>query len=301
MNSRQLQYAVLLSKFRSFSQAAEQLNMSQSALSKHILHLEKELGVKLFDRNTMPISLTPAGDYFIGEAQRLLYQEDQLIHAMQQFQTGEAGRVTIGISPFRSLYMIPHVIQKFKEKYPKVQVCLHETNSDALRKEIAEGKLDFSIINLPVDESILDVIPLEADHLVLAVPQCLVQYLPYPGKKLPQTISFQDCRNLPFVAVGQSQEMRQLFNKLCTQADFIPNITAEVVGITTAFQMALVGVGATLLPLQFVDKQDLGRKLILFSLEDCVSVRQPAVVTRRGQYLSEYAKYAITLLTGRTM
>jgi len=72
MNSRQLQYAIKLSEVRNFSQVAEQLNISQPALSKQILSLEQELGVKLFDRNTSPLTLTPAGDIFIEEAKNYL-------------------------------------------------------------------------------------------------------------------------------------------------------------------------------------------------------------------------------------
>ena len=82
MNSKQMQYAITLSQIRNFSQAAQQLNMTQSALSKQIMGLEKELGVKLFDRTSSPISLTPAGEQFIRQAQELVYQEKLLMQTM---------------------------------------------------------------------------------------------------------------------------------------------------------------------------------------------------------------------------
>ena len=65
LNSRQLHYAVLLSQIRNFSQVADMLHITQPALSKQILSLESELDLKLFDRTTNPISLTPAGEYFV--------------------------------------------------------------------------------------------------------------------------------------------------------------------------------------------------------------------------------------------
>ena len=65
--------------------------------------LEKDLGVRLFDRDCIPLRVTPAGEHFIQEAQSLLYQEEQLLKTMERFRTGEEGRLTIGISPFRSL------------------------------------------------------------------------------------------------------------------------------------------------------------------------------------------------------
>ena len=83
MNSRQLQYVLLLSKELNFSQVAEQLNISQPALSKQIMALEKELNVKLFDRSSIPLTLTPAGERFVSDAKELLFREEQLKRTME--------------------------------------------------------------------------------------------------------------------------------------------------------------------------------------------------------------------------
>lgn len=294
MNSRQLQYAIALSETLNFSQVADQLGISQPSLSKQILALESELGVKLFDRNHSPLSMTPAGVHFIREAKDLLYKKDQLYKAMDQFRTGENGRLDIGVTPFRSLYLMPEVVKQVKAKFPGVQVVLHEAGSTQLRKDSTEGKFDFAIVNLPVDESVLDVTPMEPDTLVLAVPNSMKDQLRVQGKT---SIRFADAKDLPFVVLGQSQELRQLFDKLCAGADFHPNIAAEVVGVTTAWAMAHAGVGAALLPLQFVSSQHFDENLTLFNVENNAYSRQPVIVTRRGQYLSEYASYAISLLT----
>lgn len=297
MNSRQLQYAITLSQVRNFSQVAEKLNITQPALSKQIGNLEKELGIQLFDRSTVPLTLTPAGEHFIRQAQELLYQEDQLLRSMERFKSGEAGRLTIGISPFRTLYMIPQIVKQVRERFPGIQVNLHETGSDTLRREAAEGKYDFAIVNLPVDESMLDVIPLEPDTLVLAVPNEMLPLL----KEVPQgklaSIELADCGALPFVVVGPNQEMRQLFDRLCAQESFHPNIAMEVVGVTTAWAMAHAGIGAALLPLQFITDEFFDRDVTLFTIRSNPYRRQPAIIKRRGQYLSEYAEYAIRLLT----
>lgn len=297
MNSRQLQYAILLSQMRNFSQVAEKLNISQPALSKQILNLERELGVRLFDRNSVPLTMTPAGEHFVQEAQDLIYREDQLLRSMDQYKSGAAGKLVIGISPFRSLYLIPGIVKKVRDKYPGIQISLHEANSDNLRKESAEGKYDFAVINLPVDESVLEITPIEPDTLVLAVPNELLSKLPpVTGGNLSE-IDLRDCKELPFIVVGQTQEMRQLFDRLCALADFRPNIAMEVVGVTTAWAMAHAGIGATLLPLQFILDDKFDDSITLFTIKGNPFSRQPVVVTRRGQYLSEYARYAISLLT----
>ena len=94
--------------------------------------------------------------------------------------------------------------------------------------------------------------------------------------------------------------MRKLFDRLWARAGFHPHIAMEVVGVATSWTMARAGIGAALLPLQFVrGEEGVGDSVKLFALKGGVSSRQPAVVTRRGQYLSEYAQYAIKLLSGQ--
>ena len=292
MNTRQLQHAILLSQTLNFSQAAEQLGISQPSLSKQILSLERELGVKLFDREHSPLKLTPAGEYFIPRAQEMLYQETQLYKAMAQYESGEQGRLIIGVTPFRSLYLMPELVKKIKNRFPGVQVVLHESGSTQLKKEATEGSYDFAIVNLPLDDALLDVTPLAPDTLVLAVPNVLLDRLPQDRKE----INFAEAKDLPFVVLGKNQELRQLFDNLCTASGIEPNIAAEVVGVTTAWAMAHAGVGAALLPLQFVRNEHFDKDLTLFGIKDNTYSRQPAIVTRRGQYISEYARYAMDLL-----
>ena len=297
MNTKQIQYAIALSETLNFSQAAEQLGISQPSLSKYILSIENDLGVKLFDRNHNPMTLTPAGEYFIRNARELLYKEDQMRKALDQFRSGENGRLIIGITPFRSLYLMPELIKKIRNRYPGVQVCLQEINSAQLRKEAAEGKVDLAIVNLPVDTSLLDVTPLEPDTLVLAVPKTMTGTLPVSVEGQYPTVGFGELKDLPFVVLSPGQEMRHLFDGLCTAADFQPKIAAEVVGVTTAWAMARAAVGVALLPLQFIHGQHFDDNLSLYIVKDSLYSRQPVIATRRGQVRTPYADYAIRLLT----
>ncbi|MBQ7117972.1 MAG: LysR family transcriptional regulator [Clostridia bacterium] len=291
MNSRQLQYAVLLSEAGNFSHVAEKLNITQPALSKQILSLEKELGTQLFDRNRNPVSLTAAGEHFIREAKELLYRESQLIKSMEQFSSGDKGQLVIGITPFRSAYLIPETVKKIREKFPGVQVKLAEEGSEALRKDAAEGMFDFAVVNMPVDESVLDAVLIEPDRLALVIPEAMDSA--FKGK---DEVDFSVCRDIPFVVLGAGQEMRQLFEKLCADSGIRPETAAEVVNLTSAWEMACAGVGATLLPVQFVNgKRD--SHVTVVKLKNSFYLRQPAVVIKKGQYISEYARYAINLLT----
>ena len=294
MNTRQLQYAVLLAKARSFSHVAEDLGISQPALSKQIIALENELNVKLFDRSTMPLTLTAAGEHFTAKAEKLLYEEDQLRKSMAQYQQGEYGRLVIGVSPFRSLYLMPRFVRQLKQRFPHLQIVLSEANSAQLHKGIMEGQYDFAIMNLPVDESALHATPLEQDELVLAIPDGMLPLLsPVPAPDAPVDLSI--CRHLPFIALSPQQELRQQFRKLCTLAGLEPDVQVEVVGIATAWAMVQAGVGATVLPRQFVREQT-HPGVSIFPILQQAATRQPAIVTRRDQYISNFAEYALEIL-----
>ncbi len=293
MNSRQLQYAILLSKIRNFSQVAEKLNISQPALSKQILALESELGVKLFDRNASPLALTPAGEHFIREAESLLFKESQLLRSMEQFRSGEAGTLTVGITPFRSTYLIADAISKVRKAYPDIRIRLHEEPSLILKKDVAEGKFDLAIVNLPVDDSVLEVMPLETDRLVLVIPSAMAATLPESSNG---TVRFQDCESIPFAVVGAAQEMRQLFEKLCARTKINPPIAVEALNLTTVWSVARAGIAATILPKQFVTQMP-QEELTILDIEDAPYIQQPVVAFRHDQVLTDAAKYLISLLT----
>ena len=295
MNTKQLQYAILLSEIKNFSVAAEKLNMSQPAFSKHILSLENEIGVKLFDRSTNPLTLTPAGEFFIEKAQKLVFEEDVLLKTMEKFKSGERGKLVIGAVPFRSSYMMAELIKKVKEKFPYLQINLVEYGLHILKKGLMEGEYDFAIMNLPVNEPEFETIPLSPDVLVLAVPDSLNKLLKTEGDKITD---LSVAKELPFVTVGKDQEMRKLFDALCVQSGVSPDIYATVTGVATAWEVVKSGAAATIIPKQFVEARGDYAGIKLFEIKNTPYLRQSAIVTRRGQFISKYAEYAINKLIG---
>lgn len=297
MNLKQLKYVVQLADVKSFSQLADLLKMSQPALSKHIKSVEEQMGVKLFNRDASPLTLTPAGEYFVKEARELVYQEEQLFHSMEKFRADVFGTLTIGISPFRSMCLIPKVLKRVKDKYPEVKVLLYEASSDILRKDALDGKFDFAILNMPVDETAFDITPIAPDVMVLAVPNSMVSKLNFSGNITNGTIeNFIACKDLPFVTLSKSQELRILLDKLCMLSDFHPIISTETNGgVATARALMYDGLGATILPLRFLEGEYAQKDVTLFKIKNCLT-RHPVIVTKKGQYIPQYAQYAIDLL-----
>jgi len=294
MNARQLQYAVTLSETKNFSAAAEKLNISQPAFSKQIIALENELGIKLFDRSANPLLLTPAGEFFIEKAKTLLFEEEFLLKSMEGYKTGERGRLVIGAVPFRSSYMMPGLIKAVKDKYPHLQVVLAEYGLSVLKQGLLEGAYDFAIMNLPIQEPAFETIPLQPDTLMLAVPDALKRYVHADENGAIQNLGA--AAEIPFVTVGKEQEMRNLFDALCAEAGIAPQIYASVTGVATAWEVAKSGAAATIVPGQFAKTRGIHSGVTLFEIKETPYVRQPAVVLRRGQFISEYACFAIEWL-----
>lgn len=295
MNNKQIQYAILLAKNKSFSKTAKELKITQPSLSKQILSLEKELGIQLFNRKSIPLTLTDAGEYFLKEAETIIYKENQLKQTMELYKQGKHGKITIGISPFRSLYIMPHLIKELRNKYPYIQIIIKEEDSDELKRKTIEGKYDFSIVNLPINENEVDIIPLEEDTITVAIPNNYLENLSY--NKKTNEIFFNELENIPFIVLGKKQEMRILFDKLCLENHIKPNIVLEVKSIATAYTMANSGIGASIIPLQFTNNELLKNSNVKFlKIIDLSYKRQPVIAIKKNINISKYVKFSLNFL-----
>ena len=207
-------------------------------------------------------------------------------------KNGNKGRLVIGISPFRATYFLTDVIKKLQKKFDGLEIILKETNSGELHKLAVDGKLDFAIINLPFDDTQLDVIPLYEENLVLALPQDIAKELSKRGVDKP---TLKDVEEFPFVAVSKSQELRRTFDKLCIRADVKPKIAVEVNGIATAWALVSSGIGIAVIPASYIERTKM-KNVALYELETVGSVRKTTIVTKKGGYLTKYASEAIRLL-----
>lgn len=142
MQYNQLRYAVKISETHSFSQAAKELFITQPSLSQQIIKLEKELGVRLFERNGNTVILTKAGENFIKDAKQAILSFEQIKSDMECFRY--AGKEHLRIGLMRSVqyrYMI-HDISVLQSQFPKIALSLSYQDSVELRQMLLSGELD---------------------------------------------------------------------------------------------------------------------------------------------------------------
>lgn len=137
---------VQLARYLNFSRTAQELNLTQPTLSRHIVQLEEELGMQLFRRDKQSVTLTEAGALFLPEAGAVLARYEAARRRLQEYRDGMAGSLILG---YRWIYgggPWPGVLQKFRENYPLISVRLVAVQQgESLQDAVAEGMLDAAV------------------------------------------------------------------------------------------------------------------------------------------------------------
>jgi DNA-binding transcriptional LysR family regulator len=155
MNLRQLRYAVALAEAQSFTRAADNEYVVQSALSQQLRKLEDELGVALFERTTRSVALTPAGEALLPLMHQVLAGVDQIKFDAQALSGTIAGRLTVGMMevPSESLD-VAALMATFHARYPEVSVTLRSGGSSLLIEAVRDRKLDVAVVGSNVSPAI---------------------------------------------------------------------------------------------------------------------------------------------------
>ncbi len=147
MKIQQLKYIVEVQRRGlNVSDAAEALHTSQPGISKQIKLLEDELGTDIFVRNgKRVVDVTEAGKQILAYAERVLHEADNLKQASREFSADGAGSFTIATTHTQARYVLPPIIKKFTDKYPKVKLNLHQGNPTQVAEEVVAGRADIAI------------------------------------------------------------------------------------------------------------------------------------------------------------
>src|SRR5690606_26696628 len=150
MDFRHLKQFVVLAETLNFRKAAEKLHMSQPPLSVSIRKLEAELGVELFLRGKDGVKLTESGEAALADARRALFHAGQFKQAAVAASTGEGGVLRVGFVGSATHAILPDILSRFRQRYPKVQLVLREATSIRIVQELADESLGVGVVRVPV-------------------------------------------------------------------------------------------------------------------------------------------------------
>lgn len=300
MNLKQLRYVIVLSEQGSFSKAAEELNISQPSLSQYVRKIEQEIGIELFDRSGSVIRLTDAGREYIAAGRKIIDIEHQLMGRFSDIKDNKSGSLSIGISPHRSVCILPPAIACFRKLYPGIQVSVDERVGQELLDRAERGDYDICIATTPVDEKIFECVSIMDDECILAVPEGSQTDLELRKKSVGMkerkypAVDVSLLNNREFITLAQPQLMQRILSDICE--DYGISIKKPVVCTSLSATATLVaeGVGCALIPSSILNYGMKG--ISCYSVKQDIPHRNIVVLYRKGQLLSKAVRDLIKIL-----
>jgi DNA-binding transcriptional LysR family regulator len=261
MELRHLRYFSTVATELHFGRAAEKLHIAQPPLSKQIQDLETELGFELFTRTKRSVALTPAGQAFLIEVNQIFQQLDRAIDIGRKTSRGELGQISIGFVGSATYNILPVMLQQFRDRYPHVQIKLHELTSDRQLIWLHEGRIDIGLIRPPIvdrdlasqiifQESLVVVLPID-HHLAMAAS---LAKPPHRG------IELASLATEPFILFPRelAPGLYDPIIAICQAAGFSPQVVQECIQMQTIVSLVSANMGVSILPASIQEAQRQG-------------------------------------------
>ncbi len=253
MELRHLRYFTAVAEELNFRRAAERLNLTQPSLSAQVRALEAELEVRLLERDTHHVALTPAGARFLEDCRKVLHEVEESVRAVRRVASGDAGELSIGFVASLGHGLLPRVLRAYRRRFPKVTLRLMEMDTTAQVEALHARRLDLGFIGfgLTAQTADLQLATVAEEQLAAVFPQ---------GHPLTRKAG-RRVRSLPLAALAGEQLLlaerasAPLYNPwllvLCQQAGFQPHAVQEAGQPVTVLNYVAAGLGMTILPVQY--------------------------------------------------
>ncbi len=239
MELDQLRYFLRVAELENFTRSAEELGISQPALSRSIQKLEEELGRPVFERQGRAVSLTEAGTLLHRRAQQILALIEDTKGEI--CDNGRSGRVRVGAIPTIAPYFLPEVLRKFSQEFPEATLIVQENTTDHLLKSCAHGELDLAILALPVPGKYLEYEVLFQEELLLVLPtdHPLVSQ---------QEIRICDVEPYPFVLLDEAHCLSETIASFCRERSFQPVAVERTSQLAMVQELVSLSHGISMIP-----------------------------------------------------
>lgn len=241
MNLRDLQYLVALADHASFGRAAQATYVSQPTLSMQIKKLEQQLGITLIERHRKSCLLTSAGHLIVEQARDMLSAAKKIKDIAKFTCQSDAGVVKLGLIPTVGPYLLPYIVPKLTQEYPKLELHLVEAQTQLLLKKLDNGELDVAILALPIENTHLTQHILFEENFMLAVPS---QH-PLAQRK---SVDNQDLEGQRLLLLEEGHCLRGQALALCQLIGAKEQLECRASSLETLRHMVAANVGITLLP-----------------------------------------------------
>lgn len=291
MNLNQLEGFLAVVREGNLTKAAEKLYLTQPALSFQVKALEEEFGQTLFERDGKQMRLTGAGQVLKERARQILDLVEQTRRDVTGLKELQRGQLMIGANETTSLYILPPVIQAFRERFPGVEIHLTLRQSAEIVALVAAGEVDFGIATLPL-----------LDPRIKTEPLCWREDVAICGYQHPlaekQHLYLADLAQYTLLLLEKGSTSRVLLEQMLAQQGLIPPMTMNVGSIEIMKRMAEINLGVAILPGIAVKNELKAHQLRVFRLE-WLQPRALGLIQRRSGYLSPASQFFLKLFKNR--
>jgi DNA-binding transcriptional LysR family regulator len=289
MQFESLQVFCDVARFRSFSQAAQSNNVSQSAASQIVLQLEHRLGVQLVDRSTRPLQLTDLGKVYYEGCKGLVKQYQDLEASVRDAQVQLDAQVQVAAIYSVGLGDMGKYVQFLTDRQPKAQVHIEYLHPARVYEKVLEGTADFGLVSFPKKSRDLSALPWREEEMVLACP---------PSHPLARAKSVKPAQleGLDYVAFDKDLVIRREVDRFLREQGVTPRATLEFDNIENIKKAVEVSAGVALLPEPTLRREVAAGTLVAVTLAGVHFVRPLRIIHRRHSRLSATALRFIDIL-----
>ena len=285
MSDRRLKVFHTVARLLSFTKAAEEMHMTQPAVTFQVRQLEEYFNARLFDRTHNKVNLTPAGERVAEFAERIFDLYAEMENSVRDL-TGEiSGALTIGASTTIAEYMLPALLGEFKNQYPDINLRLKVSNSEGIVSMVEHNVIDLGVVESPVSNKNLIVEVCDVDQLVVVAA---------PGHELVKRggkVSAADIRRYPFVSREEGSGTREVIMQYLSDAGISAaemNISLEL-GSPEAIKGAVeAGMGITI-----ISRSIIGKELKLNTLAE---LQLDPPLDRAFSFVRQRQKFRVTVM-----
>jgi len=271
-----------------FRDAAAAIGMSQPALSGAVAALEETLEVTLLERTTRKVLLSPAGERIAARARAVLAEVGSLLEEADAVRAPFTGALRLGVIPTAAPYLLPTVIGLVHDRYPALDLQVHEEQTAGLLDGLTTGRLDLLLLATPLGVPGVVELPLFDEDFVLVTP------LDHPlGGR--QDLSREELRETTLLLLDEGHCLRDQALDICREAGRGDTpVTTTAAGLATLVQLVGGGLGCTLLPATAVPVETARNSRLRTALFAAPAPsRRIALVARRGAgRAAEYGELA---------
>jgi LysR family transcriptional regulator, low CO2-responsive transcriptional regulator len=279
---RQLKVFEAVARLLNYTRAAEELHLTQPAVSMQVKQLEESLGIALFEQLGKRIHLTEAGQELLGYARTITQQLDELEGVLNRMKGLGGGRLRISVATTAN-YFIPTLLGSFSRRYPDVTISLDVTNRETLLRQLVENTVDLVVMGQPPAEADVEAQAFMDNPLVVVAPPDHVLV----GKKHVPVARLQA---ETFLVRETGSGTRMAMERFFRERGVALTTGMEVASNEAIKQSVQAGLGLGVLSRATIEQELLLKRLVILDIEDFPIMRHWYVVHRKGKRLSATAK-----------